>query len=88
MSVTGFAIPRDEADARFSRRRLRSSPGLTSEQRFSHHGRFWTSTTSWSTADQAKAAPAVLDGRRQPSSIRRVAERGHHLLLDQSRRST
>jgi alkanesulfonate monooxygenase SsuD/methylene tetrahydromethanopterin reductase-like flavin-dependent oxidoreductase (luciferase family) len=39
---TGFAIPLEEADARFEEALAIITKAWTSEQRFSHHGRFWT----------------------------------------------
>ena len=39
---TGFAIPIEEADARFEEALAVITKAWTSEQRFSHHGRFWT----------------------------------------------
>src|SRR6266516_3888237 len=39
---TGFAIPLDEADARFEEALAIITKAWTSGQRFSHHGRFWT----------------------------------------------
>src|SRR6516165_4110982 len=39
---TGFAIPFDEADARFEEALTVITKAWTSGQRFSHHGRFWT----------------------------------------------
>ena len=41
------------------------------------------STTSSSSRPDPTAASAVLDGRRQPESIRRAAREGYNLLLDQ-----
>src|SRR6476659_5197098 len=38
----GFAIPLEEADARFEEALAIITKAWTSEQRFSHHGRFWT----------------------------------------------
>ena len=38
---TGFAIPLDEADARFEEALAIITKAWTSGQRFSHHGRFW-----------------------------------------------
>src|SRR5262249_57686401 len=39
---TGFAIPLDEAHAPFQQPLAIITQALTSAQRFSHHGRFWT----------------------------------------------
>jgi hypothetical protein len=38
----GFAIPLEEADARFEEALAIITKAWTSEQRFSHHDRFWT----------------------------------------------
>ncbi len=50
----GFAIPLEEADARFEEALAIITKAWTSEQRFSHHGRFWTFTTSWSSRRPAR----------------------------------
>jgi alkanesulfonate monooxygenase SsuD/methylene tetrahydromethanopterin reductase-like flavin-dependent oxidoreductase (luciferase family) len=80
----GFAIPREEADARFEEALAIITQAWTSTQRFSHHGRFWTfndvvvEPPSWQ-----QPHPALWMAAGNPASIRRVAERGYNLILDQ-----
>src|SRR5713101_3949822 len=81
---TGFAIPLEEADARFEEALAIITKAWTSEQRFSHHGRFWTfKDILVEPPTSQKPHPPFWMGAGSPSSIRRVAERGHNLLLDQ-----
>jgi alkanesulfonate monooxygenase SsuD/methylene tetrahydromethanopterin reductase-like flavin-dependent oxidoreductase (luciferase family) len=81
---TGFAIPRDEADARFEEALAIITKAWTCAQRFSHHGRFWTfNDILVEPPTSQKPHPPFWMGAGSPSSIRRVAERGHNLLLDQ-----
>src|SRR5712691_2764870 len=64
---TGFAIPLAEADARFEEALAIITKAWTSQQRFSHHGRFWRfEDIVVEPPTRQKTAPAVLDGRRQP----------------------
>ena len=56
----------------------------TSEQRFSHHGRFWTfKEILVEPPPSQKPHPPFWMAAGNPSSIRRVAVRGYNLLLDQ-----
>jgi alkanesulfonate monooxygenase SsuD/methylene tetrahydromethanopterin reductase-like flavin-dependent oxidoreductase (luciferase family) len=81
---TGFAFPHEEADARFEEARAIITKAWTSTQRFSHHGRFWTfNDILVEPPTSQKPHPPFWMGAGSPSSIRRVAERGHNLLLDQ-----
>jgi alkanesulfonate monooxygenase SsuD/methylene tetrahydromethanopterin reductase-like flavin-dependent oxidoreductase (luciferase family) len=81
---TGFAVPREEADARFEESLAIITKAWTSEQRFSHHGRFWTfndvvvEPPTWQ-----KPHPPIWMGAGTPASIRAVAARGGNLILDQ-----
>ena len=80
----GFAIPREEADARFEEALAVITQAWTCEQRFSHHGRFWTfDDIVVEPPTRQKPHPPFWMAAGSPSSIRRVAERGHNLLLDQ-----
>ena len=81
---TGFAIPFDEADARFEEALAVITKAWTSGQRFSHHGRFWTfNDILVEPPTSQKPHPPFWMAAGTPSSIRRVAERGYNLLLDQ-----
>jgi alkanesulfonate monooxygenase SsuD/methylene tetrahydromethanopterin reductase-like flavin-dependent oxidoreductase (luciferase family) len=81
---TGFAIPLEDADARFEEALAIVTKAWTSEQRFSHHGRFWTfNDILVEPPTSQKPHPPFWMAAGSPSSIRRVAERGYNLLLDQ-----
>jgi alkanesulfonate monooxygenase SsuD/methylene tetrahydromethanopterin reductase-like flavin-dependent oxidoreductase (luciferase family) len=81
---TGFCVPPDEADARFEEALDVITRSWTANGRFSHHGRFWR-------FEDIVVEPPVLQtphppiwmAAGSPASIRRVAERGYHLILDQ-----
>jgi alkanesulfonate monooxygenase SsuD/methylene tetrahydromethanopterin reductase-like flavin-dependent oxidoreductase (luciferase family) len=80
----GFAIPLEEADARFEEALAIITKAWTSEQRFSHHGRFWTfNDVLVEPPPSQKPHPPFWMAAGSPSSIRRVAVRGYNLLLDQ-----
>src|SRR5580704_12931242 len=81
---TGFAIPFEEADARFEEALAIITKAWTSEQRFSHRGRFWTfNDILVEPPPNQKPHPPFWMAAGSPSSIRRVAVRGYNLLLDQ-----
>jgi alkanesulfonate monooxygenase SsuD/methylene tetrahydromethanopterin reductase-like flavin-dependent oxidoreductase (luciferase family) len=81
---TGFAVPSEEADARFEEAIAIITKAWTSEQRFSHHGRFWTfNDILVEPPTDQKPHPPFWMGAGSPASIRRVAARGYNLLLDQ-----
>jgi alkanesulfonate monooxygenase SsuD/methylene tetrahydromethanopterin reductase-like flavin-dependent oxidoreductase (luciferase family) len=81
---TGFAVPREEADARFEESLAIITKAWTSEQRFSHRGRFWTfndivvEPPTWQ-----KPHPPIWMGAGSAASIGAVAARGGNLILDQ-----
>jgi alkanesulfonate monooxygenase SsuD/methylene tetrahydromethanopterin reductase-like flavin-dependent oxidoreductase (luciferase family) len=80
----GFAIPMEEADARFEEALNIIIKAWTSERRFSHHGRFWRFDDIIVEPPTAqKPHPPLWMGAGSPDSIRKVAERGYNLLLDQ-----
>jgi alkanesulfonate monooxygenase SsuD/methylene tetrahydromethanopterin reductase-like flavin-dependent oxidoreductase (luciferase family) len=81
---SGFAIPLEEADARFEEALAVITKAWTSEQRFSHRGPFWTfNDILVEPPTNQKPHPPFWMGAGSPSSIRRVAMRGYNLLLDQ-----
>jgi alkanesulfonate monooxygenase SsuD/methylene tetrahydromethanopterin reductase-like flavin-dependent oxidoreductase (luciferase family) len=81
---TGFAIPLEEADARFEEALAIIAKAWTSEQRFSHHGRFWTfNDIVVEPPTSQKPHPPFWMAAGSPASIRSVAERGYNLILDQ-----
>src|SRR5215204_4738875 len=80
----GFCIPMAEADARFEEGLEIVRKSWTSEQRFSHHGRFWHFEDIIVEPPTAqKPHPPIWMGAGSPDSIRKVARRGAKLLLDQ-----
>jgi alkanesulfonate monooxygenase SsuD/methylene tetrahydromethanopterin reductase-like flavin-dependent oxidoreductase (luciferase family) len=80
----GFAIPQEEADARFEEALAIITKAWTTTQRFSHHGRFWTfNDIVVEPPTSQKPHPPIWMAAGSSSSIRRVAERGCNLILDQ-----
>ena len=80
----GFSIPIAEADARFEEALDIIRKAWTSRARFSHHGRFWRYNDIIVEPPTAqKPHPPFWIGAGSAGSIRRVAERGCNLLLDQ-----
>jgi alkanesulfonate monooxygenase SsuD/methylene tetrahydromethanopterin reductase-like flavin-dependent oxidoreductase (luciferase family) len=80
----GFAIPMEEGEARFEESLDVITKAWTSKERFSHRGKYWTFEdviVEPPTAQQPH--PPFWMGAGSPDSIRRVAERGYNLLLDQ-----
>lgn len=79
-----FCIPQEEADARFDEGLEVILKSWTSEQRFSHHGKFWNFEDIIVEPPTAqKPHPPIWMGAGSPDSIRKVARRGAKLLLDQ-----
>jgi alkanesulfonate monooxygenase SsuD/methylene tetrahydromethanopterin reductase-like flavin-dependent oxidoreductase (luciferase family) len=80
----GFCVPIEEADARFDESLDVIMKAWTSDQRFSHHGRYWRFEDIVVEPPTAqKPHPPMWMGAGSPESIRKVAERGFNLLLDQ-----
>jgi len=80
----GFAIAREEADARFEEALAIITKAWTETQRFSHSGRFWTfNDIVVEPPTSQKPHPPIWMAAGSLSSIRRVAERGYNLILDQ-----
>jgi alkanesulfonate monooxygenase SsuD/methylene tetrahydromethanopterin reductase-like flavin-dependent oxidoreductase (luciferase family) len=79
-----FCIPQSEADERFDEGLEVILKSWTSEERFSHHGRFWHFEDIIVEPPTAqKPHPPIWMGAGSPDSIRKVAQRGFKLLLDQ-----
>ncbi len=79
-----FCIPQEEADARFDEGLEVILKAWTSEERFSHDGRFWRFKDIIVEPPTAqKPHPPIWMGAGSPDSIRKVARRGAKLLLDQ-----
>jgi len=80
----GFCVPIAEADARFNESLDVIVKSWTSKQRFSHHGKYWNFEDVIVEPPTAqKPHPPMWMGAGSPDSIRKVAERGYNLLLDQ-----
>jgi len=80
----GFAIPMEEANARFEESLSIIIKAWTSERHFSHHGQFWKFNDIIVEPPSAqKPHPPLWMGAGSADSIRKVAERGYNLLLDQ-----
>jgi len=79
-----FCIPMAEAEERFEEGLSLVLKSWTSEQRFSHRGKYWHFENIVVEPPTAqKPHPPVWMAAGHPDSIRRVAERGFGLLLDQ-----
>jgi alkanesulfonate monooxygenase SsuD/methylene tetrahydromethanopterin reductase-like flavin-dependent oxidoreductase (luciferase family) len=79
-----FCIPIQEADERFEEGLALIVKSWTSEQRFSHHGKFWHFENIVVEPPTAqKPHPPIWMAAGSPDSIRKVAERGFGLMLDQ-----
>jgi alkanesulfonate monooxygenase SsuD/methylene tetrahydromethanopterin reductase-like flavin-dependent oxidoreductase (luciferase family) len=79
-----FCIPPAEADARFDEGLEVLVKAWTSEERFSHHGKYWHFEDIIVEPPTAqKPHPPIWMAAGNPDSIRNVARRGYKLLLDQ-----
>jgi alkanesulfonate monooxygenase SsuD/methylene tetrahydromethanopterin reductase-like flavin-dependent oxidoreductase (luciferase family) len=80
----GFDVPMEEADARFEECLEVLLKAWTSEQRFSHQGKYWSFNDIVVEPPSArKPHPQVWMGAGSERSIRSVADRGFNLLLGQ-----
>jgi alkanesulfonate monooxygenase SsuD/methylene tetrahydromethanopterin reductase-like flavin-dependent oxidoreductase (luciferase family) len=80
----GFAIPMQEAEARFDEALHVMKKAWTSPVRFSYEGRYWRFNDILVEPPPAqKPHPALWMAAGSAASIRRVAENGSNLLLDQ-----
>ncbi|MBM3342796.1 MAG: LLM class flavin-dependent oxidoreductase [Betaproteobacteria bacterium] len=81
---TGFCVPESEAEARFDEALEVMVKAWTTRQRFSHRGKFWQFENIIVEPPSAqKPHPALWMAAGSAASIRKVAERGCNLLLDQ-----
>jgi alkanesulfonate monooxygenase SsuD/methylene tetrahydromethanopterin reductase-like flavin-dependent oxidoreductase (luciferase family) len=81
---TGFQIPPDEAEARFDEALEVITKAWTLSDRFSHHGRFWHfEDIVVEPPTQQQPHPPFWMAAGSPVSVRKVAERGYNLILDQ-----
>ena len=79
-----FCIPQEEADERFEESFELIVKSWTSNERFSHHGKYWNFENIIVEPPTAqKPHPPIWMAAGNPDSIRKVAQRGCKLLLDQ-----
>jgi len=80
----GFAIAQEEAEARFEEALELMLRAWATRTRFSHHGRFWQFEDIVVEPPPAQAPhPPLWVAAGSPHSIRRAAQRGFNLILDQ-----
>ncbi|MBV9586060.1 MAG: LLM class flavin-dependent oxidoreductase [Alphaproteobacteria bacterium] len=80
----GFCVDMDEADARFNECLGVIIKAWTSNEPFSHHGRYWRFDNVVVEPPTAQRPhPPIWMGAGGESSVRQVAERGYNLLLGQ-----
>jgi alkanesulfonate monooxygenase SsuD/methylene tetrahydromethanopterin reductase-like flavin-dependent oxidoreductase (luciferase family) len=81
---SGFCMPPEEAEPRFTEALAVLRLAWTSESRFSHHGRFWRFENILVDPPPAQRPhPPLWMGAGSPDSIRQAAAHGCNLLLDQ-----
>jgi len=80
----GFCVPMEEADARFDECLEVILKAWTSDEPFSHRGRYWTFDNIVVEPPTAqKPHPPIWMGAGSERSIRQVAQKGYNLLLGQ-----
>jgi alkanesulfonate monooxygenase SsuD/methylene tetrahydromethanopterin reductase-like flavin-dependent oxidoreductase (luciferase family) len=80
----GFAMPMEEADARFDESVEVITKAFTSNEKFSHKGKFWQfDNVIVEPPPAAHPHPPFWMGAGSERSVRQVAERGYNLLLGQ-----
>ena len=80
----GFHIPMEEAESRFEEAIDVITKAWMSNERFSHRGKHWSfDDIVVEPPTHQKPHPPIWQGAGHPDSIRRVARRGHNLLVDQ-----
>jgi alkanesulfonate monooxygenase SsuD/methylene tetrahydromethanopterin reductase-like flavin-dependent oxidoreductase (luciferase family) len=80
----GFAMPQEEAEARFEEGLAVITRALTARERFSHHGRFWHFDDIVVEPPPAQTPhPPFWVAAGNPNAIRGAATRGFNLILDQ-----
>jgi alkanesulfonate monooxygenase SsuD/methylene tetrahydromethanopterin reductase-like flavin-dependent oxidoreductase (luciferase family) len=78
----GFCIPMQEAEARFDEALDIMMKAWTATERFSHRGRYWQ-FNDITVEPRPVRLPQLWMAAGSAASIRKVVERGAHLLLDQ-----
>src|SRR5947208_2520705 len=80
----GFAMPMEEAEARFDESLAVMLKAWTSDERWSHRGRYWQfDDVVVEPPTHQKPHPPLWMGAGSAASIRKVAALGFNLLLDQ-----
>jgi alkanesulfonate monooxygenase SsuD/methylene tetrahydromethanopterin reductase-like flavin-dependent oxidoreductase (luciferase family) len=80
----GFAMPPDEAEPRFDEALELLIRALSSDERFSHRGRFWRfDAVAVEPAPFQRPHPPIWLAAGRPQSVADCARRGCYLLLDQ-----
>jgi len=80
----GFDVPVNEAEARFEETLDVLLKAWSSDERFSHHGKYWRFNDVVVEPPPARRPhPAIWMGAGSERSIRQVADRGFNLLLGQ-----
>jgi alkanesulfonate monooxygenase SsuD/methylene tetrahydromethanopterin reductase-like flavin-dependent oxidoreductase (luciferase family) len=80
----GFRIPIEEAEARFDESVEVMTKAFTSRERFSHRGKFWQfDDIVVEPTPSQKPHPPFWVAAGSDASIRRAAQRGFNLILDQ-----
>jgi alkanesulfonate monooxygenase SsuD/methylene tetrahydromethanopterin reductase-like flavin-dependent oxidoreductase (luciferase family) len=81
---TGFQVPPDESEARFDEALEVITRAWTSAERFSHRGRFWQfEDIVVEPPTRQRPHPPRWMAAGSPASVRKVAQRGYNLILDQ-----
>lgn len=81
---SGFAMPMEEAEGRFEESFNVLKKAFTSEERFSHHGKYWHYDNVLVEPPPAQRPhPPMWIAAGNTASIKGVAARGCNLLLDQ-----
>jgi alkanesulfonate monooxygenase SsuD/methylene tetrahydromethanopterin reductase-like flavin-dependent oxidoreductase (luciferase family) len=81
---SGFAMPMEEADGRFDEGFAVLKQAFTSNERFSHHGTYWRlDNVLVEPQPVQRPHPPLWMAAGTPRSIRKAAELGCNLLLDQ-----
>jgi len=80
----GFCMPMEEAEERFAEGLAVIRKAWTSDERWSHHGKYWQFENVVVEPPAAqKPHPPIWMAAGSPTSIRQVAEHGFNLLIDQ-----
>jgi len=80
----GFAMPMEEAEARFDESLAVMLKAWTSDERWSHRGRYWQfDDVVVEPPTHQKPHPPLWMGAGSAASIKKVAALGYNLLLDQ-----